>query len=97
MTTAEIKTAIEAEIAKAMKKFPRWPTDPIHAAAVIAEECGELQQAVLESVYEPWKSSREKIRTEAIQTAAMCIRFLMSLDVYKWYLDEQHKQEAGAA
>ena len=96
MTETEIKLAINAEIEKAMKKFPKWPTDPIHAAAVIAEECGELQQAVLQSVYEPWKNSRNNIETEAIQTAAMCIRFLMSMDVYKWYLDEQHEQKGTA-
>jgi NTP pyrophosphatase (non-canonical NTP hydrolase) len=86
---------IKAESKRACKKFPHWPTDPIHAAAVIAEECGELQKAVLEAVYEPHKGSRPNIRTEAIQTAAMCIRFIRSLDAeqYEWFHAIRHNQE----
>ena len=78
------------ELNRALAKHPTWPTDPIHAAAIIAEECGELQKAVLEAVYEPYKNSRRNIRKEAVQTAAMCLRFLASLDVYKWYWTETH-------
>jgi len=89
-----VLSEIAAEVARAMRKFPRWPTDPIHAAAVIAEECGELQQAVLEAVYEPHKGSRPNIRTEAIQTAAMCLRFLASMNAYVWFHAEQHTQNA---
>ena len=85
-------SAVLAEVQRAMRKFPRWPTDPIHAAAVIAEECGELQKAVLEAVYEPHKGSRPNIRAEAVQTAAMCLRFLASLDVYEWHRADQHQQ-----
>ena len=83
---------IQDEVERAMRKFPRWPTDPIHAAAVIAEECGELQKAVLEAVYEPHKGSRPNIRTEAVQTAAMCLRVLASLDAYEWFHADQHTQ-----
>jgi hypothetical protein len=85
---------VVTEINRAVKKFPRWPTDPIHAAAVVAEECGELQKAVLEAVYEPHKGSRKNIRNEAIQTAAMCIRFLDSFDAYEWFHSIQHDQVA---
>jgi NTP pyrophosphatase (non-canonical NTP hydrolase) len=92
-----ITAAIEAEVARAIGKFPTWPTDPIHAAAVLAEECGELQKAVLEAVYEPAKGSRQNIRTEAIQAAAMCLRFIASLDSdsYEWQPGKQHVQEAN--
>jgi NTP pyrophosphatase (non-canonical NTP hydrolase) len=83
---------IQEEVERAMRKFPQWPTDPIHAAAVIAEECGELQKATLEAVYEPHKVSRPNIRTEAVQTAAMCLRFLASLDEYEWFRSKQHQQ-----
>jgi len=83
---------IAEELEIATRKFPTWPTDPIHAAAVIAEECGELHKAVLEAVYEPHKGSLPNIRTEAIQTAAMCIRFIASLDKYEYTPAAQHLQ-----
>ena len=92
----DILEAIAAEVGRAMRKFPAWPSDPIHAAAVIAEECGELQKAVLEAVYEPRKGSRLNVRIEAIQTAAMCLRFLASLGEYDYRPAIQHEQEAGA-
>lgn len=85
---------IQQEVERAMRKFPRWPTDPIHAAAIIAEECGELQKATLEAVYEPHKGSRPNIRTEAVQTAAMCLRFIASLDEYEWFQSKQHPQNS---
>ena len=88
-----ILTDIRAEVARAKVKFTRWPSDPIHAAAIIAEECGEIQKAVLEAVYEPHKGSRKNIRKEAIQAAAMCVRFIESLDVYEWYLSKMHIQK----
>lgn len=82
------------EIRAATTKFPTWPTDPLHAIAVLGEEYGELQKAVLQSIYEPHKSSSEDVRNEAIQTAAMAIRFLLSLDSYKYQRGQQHAQTA---
>ncbi|MEI6971636.1 MAG: hypothetical protein WCL44_08980 [bacterium] len=87
---------ISDEVKRATKKFPRWPTDPIHAATVIAEECGELQKAVLEAVYEPYKNSRGNIFTEVVPTAAMCVRFMESLDKYEWFPALQHEQARAA-
>ncbi|MAK54683.1 MAG: hypothetical protein CML17_02325 [Pusillimonas sp.] len=83
---------IEDELANALNKFPTWPTDPIHAKAVLGEEVGELEQAILECVYEPHKSTKADVRAEAIQVAAMAVRFLISLDDYKYYPSENHKQ-----
>lgn len=80
------------EVEKAIKKFPTWPTDPLHALAVLGEEYGELNKAVLQYTYEPHKTSLEEIETEAIQTAAMALRFLESLQVYKYIKSEQHSQ-----
>lgn len=65
---------IFAEIERAERKFPGWPEDKIHASAIVAEEVGELQQAALQYYYE--NGLKEKMREEAIQTAAMAIRFL---------------------
>lgn len=83
MNNSSIMLEIGAEVERATQKWPGWPTDPIHAAAVIAEEPGELMKATIESVYEPHKGSYKNLRTEAIQTAAMCMRFIQSLDDYE--------------
>lgn len=88
----EIFNEIETELGRAVTKFPTWPNDPIHAASVVGEESGELVKAVLELTYEPHKTSLDEVRSEAIQTAAMAIRFLLSLDKYNFKQSEQHKQ-----
>lgn len=72
------------EMVRAVEKFPNWPSDPLHAVAIVQEECGELVKATLQTVYEPMKSTPKDIRAEAIQTAAMCLRFLMCLDAYQF-------------
>ena len=69
------------ELQRAIEKFPDWPVDPLHAVGIIGEEFGELTQAVLQTTYEPGKSSRDDVRAEAIQTAAMALRFIMGLSV----------------
>lgn len=79
------RNAIEliiAELDKAEKKFPAWPTDPIHAAAVLGEEAGELHQACLDACYRG--KDGLACETEAAQTGAMAVRFLMGLDNYKF-------------
>jgi len=69
---------ILAEVKRAENLHPRWPEDIIHAAAIVSEESGELIQAALNHVY--FGDDREKIRKEAIQTAATCIRLLKNMD-----------------
>lgn len=83
---------VETELKKATTKFPLWPTDPIHAMAVLGEEFGELTKDVLQLCYEPEKTSKENLLTEATQTAAMAIRFLMSIDKYEFCPKDQHNQ-----
>jgi len=89
--------AILDEVARATRKFPTWPTDPLHAIAVLGEEFGELTKAVLQTTYEPHKVQADELRTEAIQTAAMSLRFVASLDRYVFAKCEQHQQPAMAA
>lgn len=86
---------IDAEVARAVAKFPTWPTDPLHALAVLGEEFGELTKAMLQFTYEPHKTSREEIREEAIQTAAMALRLYRSLGVYDYKPGVQHRQSEG--
>jgi hypothetical protein len=66
------------ELRRAERKFPGFPTDPIHAAAVLAEEVGELQQACLQWTYEG--GSLEDVTKEAVQSAAMALRFLFNME-----------------
>ncbi len=86
---------LERTLGKALRKFPEWPTDPQHAANVIGEEYGELQKALLEHTYEQDKGvTIEDIRNEALQTMAMCHRFISALDdgAYKFEPSEQYRQ-----
>lgn len=86
-----------AEVEHATHKFPTWPTDPLHALAVLGEEFGELTKDMLQLTYEPHKTSAEKVRTEALQTAAMALRLLMSLERYEYLPCTQHSQQEGGA
>lgn len=83
------------ELERATSKFPTWPTDPLHALAVLGEEFGELTKAVLQSTYEPHKVTADDVYAEAVQTAAMALRFLASLDRYEYKRGDQHVQGAG--
>lgn len=85
-----------AEVERASKKFPTWPTDPLHALAVLTEEVGELTKAALQLTYEPEKSSADQVRQEAIQAAAMAVRFAMSLHRYQYQRAAQHSQSDPA-
>lgn len=87
---------IAGEVERAVAKFPTWPTDPLHALAVLGEEFGELTKAMLQLVYEPHKSSAEEVRKEALQTAAMALRLYRSLDRYEYRRGEQHRQSEGS-
>jgi len=65
---------ITDELQKAKSKFPQWPTDIIHAAAIVAEEAGELVRAAVQVTYE--KKSITQALNEAVHTAATAIRFI---------------------
>ena len=69
--------SIAAEVLRAESQHPEWPDDLIYAAAMVAEESGELVKACLQHHYEERQIA--KVRTEAIQTAAMCVRLLLAL------------------
>lgn len=78
------------ELERAEAKFPKWPVDPLHAIGVLNEEIGELNQAVLQAVYEPVGiDSFVHVEEEAIQAAAMLFRFLKHMDKYEYKPSEQ--------
>ena len=83
---------VAREIARARRKFPSWPNDPLHAVAVVGEEFGELTRAALQLCYEPNKVTRGDVRAEAVQLAAMAMRFLASFDRYDFGPGVQHGQ-----
>jgi len=92
VVTPAVVADILAELARATRKFPTWPTDPLHALTVVGEEFGELTKDMLQLCYEPHKSNRDKVRTEALQTAAMALRLAMSLERYEYKAGPQHSQ-----
>ena len=69
------------EFCRAVVKHPKWPTDAIHASAILNEEAGELTQVAIDFHFSG--DGREHMREEAIQVGAMVLRFLMNLDGYK--------------
>lgn len=69
---------IFSEVERAEKLHPDWPTNPIHQAAIVTEEAGELLQASLN--HNEHKGSKKAMITEAIHTAATVIRFLKNIN-----------------
>jgi NTP pyrophosphatase (non-canonical NTP hydrolase) len=67
------------EILRAEKKFPGWPVDPVHGAAIVAEEAGEALQAALDYYY--GRADERALRKELLHTAAMAMRFLKNFDI----------------
>ena len=72
-----VQSDILDELNRAIVKYPEWPDDIIHQAAIVTEEAGELIRAALNHSYHD--DSIEEVKKEAIQTAAMAIRFLRNL------------------
>lgn len=75
-----VRATIEAmlhELERAETKFPTWPGDLIHAAAIVGEESGELIRAALQYQYE--QGEWQEVQKEAVQVGAMAIRLLKNL------------------
>lgn len=71
--------AVYQELKSAEKKHPVFPTDIVHATAILSEEAGE---AVREAnrIADDKCGSIEEWRTEILQTAAVCFRVLKNFD-----------------
>ena len=81
MNTLGVRAAIEAilfELERAETKFPTWPEDQIHAAAIVGEESGELIRAALQYQYE--RGELTELQKEGVQVGAMAVRFLKNLE-----------------
>jgi len=87
---------IEA-IFEAEEKHPGWPTDPIHATAIIAEESGELTKAAIDFYFKR-NDNEDEMMKEAAQTAAVLLRFMAEKGTYKQEKDQTTQgSETGAA
>lgn len=81
----QIVTEAIREVERAANLHPHWPSDPLHAVAILAEEMGELTQKLLQATYEPKKGvTVGDIREEAVQVAAMGLRFLVNFHRYQF-------------
>ena len=69
---------VMAEIYRAEKLHPVWPTDLVKAAAIPAEEAGELLKAAND--HGEKRTTYQPVITEAVHTAASAIRFLKNLE-----------------
>ena len=67
--------AVAEEIDRAVFKWPGWPDDPVHGAAVVAEEAGEAVQAALDIVY-GGKRTKDDLLRELTHTAGTAIRMI---------------------
>jgi len=68
-------SAILGEVNRARSKFPGWPEDVVHGAAILGEESGELMHAALNLFY--GRGDAKRVREEAIQVGAMAVRLLV--------------------
>ena len=55
-------------------KWPGWPRDPVHAAAVVVDEAGELLHAAMATTYRG--GNRAEMLAEALHVAATATRFI---------------------
>jgi len=95
MTIMDVLDRFHLELKHAERKFPTFPTDPIHAAAIVAEEVGELQQAALQLTYED--RDIDRVKDEAVQVGAMALRFLLNVGAMRSRPSEQVERVAGIA
>ena len=71
---------IDITLQDAIKKWPNW-VYMSDALNIISEEIGEMIQACNQYNYE--NGDKKEIKKEALQSAAMIIRFLMNFDNYE--------------
>jgi len=83
-TKAAFLSQVNEEYAYAEKKHPGWPSDAIHASAILNEEAGKLTQACIDARYHNDGLSPENPKARmlryAARVAAMALRFAEGLD-----------------
>jgi len=69
-----------AELGRAREAHPLWPKDPVRQVAIMVEEAGEALQAVLDWQVCGGPRGPKDLRKELVQTGAMALRCLITLD-----------------
>lgn len=81
--------AMVEELVRAEQKHPKWTSDAVHAAGILAEESGEAMQAAVDFNATGDKQHIPLLITETIQTGAMCLRLLLNADKFRKPIDAQ--------
>ena len=69
---------IKHELSRSIEKHPNYPRNRFEQVCIIQKELGEVTKAVLQLEQES-KGSIQEIKSELIQTAAMCIKMLINM------------------
>lgn len=77
LTRGEMTDMVFNELRSAESLHPNWPTNIFEALAVVQEGVGELAQACLGVKHKG--ASEDRVFEEAVQVAAMGLRFLFNL------------------
>lgn len=77
MTKDKAIEMILTELRLAEEKHPCWPDDIVHAAAILAEETGEVVKDALDVHYVG--KSIENLKIELAQVGAMAVRMLINI------------------
>ncbi len=73
----EFYERVEDEYGKAETKHPSWPSDVVHASAIINKEAGKLTQACIDATYANVLTDEAiaRMRMFASRIGAMALRF----------------------
>jgi len=78
MTGQEILNRFSKDIIthldNAVERYPTWPADNVHGAAIVGEEAGELIRAALQAHYDG--KSNVPISVETMHTIVTALRLL---------------------
>jgi NTP pyrophosphatase (non-canonical NTP hydrolase) len=81
---SSVYSAIQRELAEAIKRHPTYTSDPLRRAALVAEEAGEALQEALDLTRaslprEQFAPTRERLKNELTHTAAMAVKALIAM------------------
>lgn len=83
----KIFNEIEAELERAKELHPKFPSGYVRMTAIMSEEAGEAVREANRLADHEDGASVDALKTELIQTAAMCVRCLKKL--------EEHTDHSG--
>lgn len=90
-------SSAEHDLPIGMKLYAHPVPSDAERLAEALHSIGELVKATLQHTYEPHKSDLSDVREEAVQTAAMALRFVRSIDRYEFARCKRHSQTSAMA